>query len=318
MSALPSLHGVFADLPELVALRLRAAQLARIERHRSADLMSGPHASPFRGRGMEYAESRPYAAGDDVRHIDWRVTARSGRTHTKLFQPERERITALVYDISPSMAFGTRTCFKSVQAARLGALMTWAALDEGDRLAASVCGRTREVIAPLGARRGALRTLDALVRWQRPTTSSASAATLGGALDALRRVLRPGSHVLLLIDPRSVDADAERSLAQLRVHHDLAACVLADVLEMTPPKPARYRIQSDDGTSATLQLDDRRARAAWSEHFDVQHADALERLRRAGARARLTLTHEDPIHALRELLSGVAPRLREPDVARSA
>ncbi|HRN60532.1 MAG TPA: DUF58 domain-containing protein, partial [Chiayiivirga sp.] len=92
---------------------------------RSADLFSGGHQSPFRGRGMEYAESRPYAPGDDVRHIDWRVTARSGRTHTKLFQPERERITAVVYDRSAAMAFGTRTCFKSVQARRLAALMLW-------------------------------------------------------------------------------------------------------------------------------------------------------------------------------------------------
>lgn len=309
MFALASHHGVFADLPELVALRLRAGQLARIERHRSSDLLSGPHASAFRGRGMEYAESRPYAAGDDVRHIDWRVTARSGRTHTKLFQPERERITAVVYDASPSMAFGTRTCFKSVQAARLGALLTWAALGEGDRLAATVCGRAREVVAPLGARRGALRTLDALVRWQQPSTSSAAPVTLAEALDALQRVLRPGSHVLLLLDPRSVDQPAERSLARMRSHHDLAACVLIDAIELRPPRPARYRIRGDGIAWSTLQLDDAAARQAWAEHFDHQHQDAIARLRRAGARARLTLTHEDPIHALRELLSGAPQRI---------
>jgi uncharacterized protein (DUF58 family) len=307
MASTNALHGIRVDLPELVALRLRAAQLAQVERNRSADRMSGPRASPFRGRGMEYAESRPYAPGDDVRHIDWRVTARSGKTHTKLFQPERERITALVYDAAPSMAFGTRTCFKSVQAARLGALLAWAALAEGDRLAASVCGMRREVVAPLGSRRGALRVLDAMVRWQTGATPAADPAGLADALDALQRVLRPGSHILLLIDPRSVDASAERSLARLRSHHDLAACVLIDALEQAPPQPARYRV-SDGSRQQTLDLDADSTRADWISHFSRQHDDVLGRLRRAGAKARLTLTHEDPVHALHELLSGRSAR----------
>ena len=305
-----AVNGVSVDLPELVALRVRAAQLERVERHKSADKLSGLQSSPFRGRGMEYAESRPYAPGDDVRHIDWRVTARTGRTHTKLFQPERERVTAIVYDASPPMAFGTRACFKSVQAARLAALMVWAAQSDGDRLAAVACGRMREVIPPLSARRGALRVLDALVRWQpatsvrgEPVESHAKASTLSESCDALYRVLRPGSHVLLLLDPRSVDAAAERSLVRLRAHHDLAACVLADPLEVKPPPPARYRI-SDGRQQQTLALDDDAARAAWLDHFAQQHDDVLERLRRCGVGARLTLTDEDPVHVLHELLRG--------------
>lgn len=306
--------GVSVDLPELVALRIRAAQLARVERHKSADKLSGLQSSPFRGRGMEYAESRPYTPGDDVRHIDWRVTARTGRTHTKLFQPERERVTAIVYDASPAMAFGTRSCFKSVQAARLAALMVWAAKAEGDRLAAVACGRMREVIPPLSARRGALRVLDALVRWQpaitgrsEPVESQAKPSTLSESCDALYRVLRPGSHVLLVIDPRSVDAAAERSLVRLRAHHDLAACVLADPLEIKPPPPARYRI-SDGREQRSLALDDDSARDTWLQHFSEQHDDVMERLRRCGARARLSLTDEDPVHVLHELLRGQPQR----------
>jgi uncharacterized protein (DUF58 family) len=305
MDVRPAQDGVVAALPELVSLRLRAAQLGRAEYHRSADKLSGQQLSPFRGRGMEYAESRPYAPGDDVRHIDWRVTARSGRTHTKLFQPERERITALVYDASAPMAFGTRSCFKSVQAARIGALMAWAALAQGDRLAAAACGRARDVVAPLGGRRGALRVLDALVRWQRPPREGDAALGLEPSLDVLRRVLRPGSHVLLLLDARSFDAGAERALQRLRGHHDLAACVLADAIEVAPPPPGRYRV-GDGRTQNTLALDDAAARAAWTAHFEQRHGQVLERLRAAGARARLTLTHEDPVHALHELLSSRA------------
>lgn len=306
MSASDPAHirGVRVDLQELVALRARARELAHGAHRHSENRMSGGQSSPFRGRGMEYAESRPYANGDDVRHIDWRVTARTGRAHTKLFQPERERVTALVYDASPSMAFGTRACFKSVQAARLGTLLTWLALSEGDRLAAAECGGRGEVVQPLGGRRGALRVLDALVRWQpRLDDAPRSGVPLSATLDALYRVLRPGSHILLLLDPRSLDPACDRSLARLRAHHDLAACLLMDPIEAQAPRPQRYRV-SDGTTRGTLVLDASAPRALWHEHFEQQHREALDRLRRGGARSRLVATSDDPVDALRQLLRG--------------
>src|SRR5690606_30309855 len=85
---------------------------------------------------MEYAESREYAPGDEVRHIDWRVTARSGRPHTKMFQAERERLTLVVADTAPALYFGTRVRFKSVQAARAAAMATWVGVRDGGRAAA--------------------------------------------------------------------------------------------------------------------------------------------------------------------------------------
>ena len=127
-------NGVVPSLAELVALRevARARHPARRGRHGA----SGQAPSPQRGRGMEYAESREYARGDDARHVDWRLTARSGRLHTKLFQAERERLTLLVADTAPALYFGTRVRFKSVQAARAGAVAAWAAVADGDRVAA--------------------------------------------------------------------------------------------------------------------------------------------------------------------------------------
>mgnify|MGYP002151030683 FL=1 len=83
---------------------------------------------------MEFAEARSYQYGDDVRHIDWRVTARTGTTHTKLFREERERPVMLVLDLSRRMFFGTRQRLKSVQAARIAALTGWRALLRGDRV----------------------------------------------------------------------------------------------------------------------------------------------------------------------------------------
>ena len=112
--------GIVPTLAELVALRPLAGgrRNARLGRHG----ISGQSLSPLRGRGMEYAESREYVAGDDARHIDWRVTARTGRPHSKIYQAERERLTLIVADTAPSLYFGTRVRFKSVQAARAGAI----------------------------------------------------------------------------------------------------------------------------------------------------------------------------------------------------
>jgi uncharacterized protein (DUF58 family) len=298
--------GITVELAELIALRQRALGLAAGRPRASREQLSGSRASPFRGRGMEYAESRPYAAGDDVRHIDWRVTARSGRVHSKLFQPERERVTAIVADTSPTMAFGTRVCFKSVQAARIAALLVWLALAEGDRLAAATCGGSGLLVPAAGGRRGALRALEALVEGYR-MPSPATGVPLGDCLDRLSRLLRPGSHILLLLDPRSVDAPALAALTRLRAHHDLVAALLFDPFEATVPAPARYPI-SAGGLRRWLAFDEALARAAWSQHFVDLREQALRQLQRAGVRSTPVLTSDDPVQALRSLLSGRTSR----------
>ena len=309
-----AIAGVRCGLRELVALRARVPELAQRSHRRSADTLAGSQQSPFRGRGMEYAESRPYAIGDDVRHIDWRVTARTGRTHTKLFQPERERTTAVVYDSAPAMAFGTRVCFKSVQAARLAALMLWLAAADGHRLAIAGGRSGRDVLPPLGGRRGVLRALDAIVRWQ-PALGEQNdgdqAQQVVASLNALRRVLRPGSQILLLLDPRSVDDAVSSALAKLGRHHDLAACLLVDPIEQTPPPQDVYRI-GDGQTTGLLHLETRSAQKRWRRHFSQMQMQAADHLRRAGARVLVVATDADPVEKLAALLRGAGL----PDKAR--
>lgn len=298
--------GVRFELRELIALRGHVAALVQHSQRRSADALAGAHASPFRGRGMEYAESRPYAAGDDVRHIDWRVTARTGRAHTKLFQPERERTTAVVYDCSASLAFGTRRCFKSVQAARLAALMLWLARRDGHRVAAAGASASRELLPPLGGRRGVLRALDALVRWQPAMgqqTDGKESGHVAAAIDGLQRALRPGSQVLCLLDPCSVDERVASTLARLRQHHDLAVCLLVDPFEISPPVRAIYRIGNGQDVGS-LHLETKLAQVQWRAHFLQQHTAARERLARAGARVAMVATDADPVDALGRLLRG--------------
>jgi uncharacterized protein (DUF58 family) len=271
--------GIVPTLAELLALR-RAA-LGRRAGKRGRFGTAGHALSPLRGRGMEYAESREYTIGDDARHIDWRLTARSGRPHTKLFQAERERLTLLVADTAPALYFGTRVRFKSVQAARAGAIAAWTGVRDGDRLAA-LRGSTREPpVPPASGPRGALRVLDALVRWY--AAPPADDAGLGVALDHATRLLRPGSRLIVLADPASVAALDPRRWAGLAVHHEVVVLLLVDPLERDPPRDMLPFVAG--GRRIELDLASAPQRQRWRHAFVDPLQAALEALPARGVRA---------------------------------
>ena len=281
--AVQPLHadGVTPTLAELVALR--ASALGRRPPKRGRHGVSGHALSPLRGRGMEYAESREYAIGDDARHIDWRLTARSGKPHTKLFQAERERLTLIVADTAPSLYFGTRVRFKSVQAARAGAIAAWAAVRDGDRIAA-LRGSIKEApVPPAAGPRGALRVLDALVRWYSQPPADDAGLTI--ALDHARRLLRPGSRLVLLADPASVAEVPPQRWPALTMHNEVIVLLLSDPLERDPPQAAlpfqsaEHRLELDLATSAQRQR--------WRNEFLAPIEAALAQLPARGVRVQL-------------------------------
>lgn len=271
--------GIAPTLSELIGMRglAQGRRAPKSGRHG----VQGHALSNLRGRGMEYAESREYAMGDDARHIDWRLTARSGKAHTKLFQAERERLTLVLADTAPALYFGTRTRFKSVQAARAGALAAWLAVRDGDRIAA-LRGSTQEPpVPPAAGSRGALRVLDALVRWYaRPPAEDAGLAV---ALDHARRLLRPGSRLVLLADPASVLAVPAERWAGVVQHTDAVALLLTDPLERRPPL-ARLPF-AIDGARLELGLDSAAVRQRWKQAFETPLEAALDLLRRQRVRA---------------------------------
>lgn len=273
------LAGIVPTLEELVALRRAAVGRRPPRRARSGSAGIAP--SPIRGRGMEYAESREYSAGDDARHIDWRLTARTGRAHTKLYQAERERLTLLVADTSPLLYFGTRTRFKSVQAARAGAVAVWAALRDGDRVAA-LRGSVKEapVVPPPGPH-AALRVLDALRRWY--AAPQPENAGLGVALDHADRLLRPGSRLLVLADASSVLALPEARWPGLARHREVVVLLLVDPIEHSPPQTQLPLIAG--GRRVELDLASDAVRARWRQQMVAPVETALQRLSRSGVRA---------------------------------
>lgn len=277
-------EGIAPTLPELLALRAVATgrRGARLGRHGP----SGQALSPLRGRGMEYAESREYVAGDDARHIDWRLTARTGNAHTKLYQAERERLTLLVADTAPSMYFGTRVRFKSVQAARAGAVAAWAAARDGDRTAALRGSSREKPVSPAGGARGALRVLDALVRWYR--TAPEGDEGLGVALDHAQRLLRPGSRLVVLADALGIAEIPNRRWSSLARHHEVVVLLVTDPLELSPPRDTvAFR---SGGERVELDLGSRSQRECWNRQFRQPVDEAIASLAACGVRADRLLT----------------------------
>ena len=128
------LQGAYISQAELINARFAAKDIKLHQRRKALSLLAGPNKTNFRGRGLDFEEVRAYQAGDDIRTIDWRVTARTGKAYTKLFQEERERPVLIVSDQRQPMFFGSQHCFKSVSACYLSALLAWSGLNNGDRV----------------------------------------------------------------------------------------------------------------------------------------------------------------------------------------
>jgi uncharacterized protein (DUF58 family) len=284
---------------ELIALRPRCHALRLPMRQAAASALAGAYRSRFRGRGVDFVESRNYQPGDDIRNMDWRVTARTGRPHTKLFQEERERPVLVVLDAAPSLYFGTRTRLKSVAAGRMAAAIAWAAVRRGDRIGGFLFapGRHRE-LRPAGGRRGAMRLIQALVDWLDPDSVGRPEATepLSGALERVRHAVRPGSLVIVISDFFSLDEDSNRHLSRLRQHNDVIACQVLDAAEHLLPS-GRYPI-SDGEERAVLDM----GQAASRQRYQAMSGEHLSEPRRVFQRHQcgwLTLnTEDDPVDVL--------------------
>jgi len=238
---------VSVDLADLIRLK-PAGETIRLSTPRVRATAIGGHLSPYKGRGVEFDESRPYQAGDDLRTIDWRVTARTGKPHTKVFREERNRPVFLWIDARETMRFATRGAFKSVVAAEIAALLAWSAVGNGDQLGGLVfsAGQHSELRPRLG-RRAALRLLQFVVdsgEWSAGDAGDDSAPL--NALLRMTRVARPGSMIFLLSDFSFADEQVERQIRQLAARSDVFLIQIYDPVEVELPPPGRYRIRSGD------------------------------------------------------------------------
>jgi uncharacterized protein (DUF58 family) len=278
-------RGAFISLQQLLDQRHVAKNLELDYNSRTRIGMAGTHISRIKGRGVDFEEFRAYQPGDDIRSIDWRVTARTGRPFTKVFREERERPVIIGVDQSHNMYFGSQVAFKSVVAAEAAAIICWTTVDNGDRVGGVVFSDDKqELVKPRRSKRSALRFLNALADYNRELVhrhreSSSSPACLRQALEQMYRITKPGSNAYLISDFIAWDADCARYVQQLALHNSMTCVLIYDALEENLPRPGVYSI-TDGAVRSSIDTHTRAAR----EHY---HQDFDQRI--AGLRAELTL-----------------------------
>jgi uncharacterized protein (DUF58 family) len=275
----------------LVQQKVHAKNLSLSGRKKASSAISGLHDSRFRGRGMDYQESRVYQAGDDIRNMDWLVTARTGTAHTKLFQEERERPIHVIIDTNTSMAFGTRKEFKSVTAAKVAALLAWAAVNNGDRVGVMDYGKNGiHHEKPVGGKRGMMRLIAHLV--QADKNESTNKTQLQDALKRLRTIIRPGSLVIIISDFYHLGKDVKRHLVQLNKHNDVLAVFVTDTFEINKPLPGIYGVNAGDDSvifNANKDNDANNMKQKQNQHLD----NVFENIQKSGVPVIPVLTNDN-------------------------
>lgn len=339
--------GPYTDIQELTQLRYAAREIDLVAISKALNPLSGLLTSNFRGRGIDFAEVRVYQPGDDIRTIDWRVTARTGKPHTKLFQEEKERPVLLIVDQSKSMFFGSRVAFKSVIAAQAAALIAWTALEGGDRVGGLVFSDTghREV-RPRRSKRSVLHLLREInlfnhrlgvsenktlrVRDEFRNQSTATSPLeptiaqehpfdingdknqyLTGAVSKIREVAKHGSTIFLISDFLNFDGETRIHLNQLARHNDIVGLHVSDEMERTLPPPDQYTI-SNGVDKTRINTANRRYRTAYSEHFSAHLQSLKFEFSRFKAPFFELKTHESVINSLANQYAQYAHANRKP------
>jgi uncharacterized protein (DUF58 family) len=278
--------GAFLNLQQLLDQRHVARSLELDYSSKSRLGMTGTHISKIKGRGVDFEEHRPYQPGDDIRTIDWRVTARTGRPFTKVFREERERPVIIGVDQSCNMYFGSQVAFKSVVAAEAAAIICWTTVDNGDRVGGVVFGdNSQELIKPRRSKRSALRFLNSLAEYNQKLVethlpSARRTNYLRDALEQMCRITRPGSNVYLISDFNDYDEECVRFIQQLSLHNSMTCVMVYDALEENLPRPGVYSI-TDGQTRSAIDTHTRSIRDRYHELFDsrtVQLREALTKL----------------------------------------
>ncbi len=307
----PLLRGATVDVRDLIALR-RVRLPQRVQPQISPGAPGGARLTRLRGRGIDFSEVRLYQPGDDARAIDWRVTARKTKPHTKIYREERERPTVVVVDQQRSMFFGSTARLKSVAAVEAAAILAWHSMDAGDRVGGLVIDESRDwIVRPHRSPRTVVRLLGRLAKSNRAlfdaqTLPSAvrevtSRDGLKAALDHLLRLARNGFRVFLISDFSSFDAETRHRIERLARHNDVVLVRVTDPLDEDLPPPGHYPIT--DGVSR-LELDttSRTRRDEYRARF-AEHTATIETVcHRARSRLVSISTRESAVRGLAERL----------------
>lgn len=280
-------------LPKDVIQKIRLIQIRTS--HRVDDLLAGNWHSAFKGRGIEFEEVRPYQIGDDIRAIDWNVTARSNQPFIKLFREERELSVMLLVDVSGSQHFGTGTQTKRELVAELGATLAMSAIKNNDRVGLTLF--TDEIEKSIPPRKGPRHVLR-LIRELLYCQPVGQGTDVRAALEHLHHTSKRRSVVFLVSD--FLDKDYEGTLKVTRRRHDIIPIVVSDPREATLPNVGLVRLQdAESGEVVLLDTSSRRNRERYSQLYAEQRRARDEMFRRLRLTPIHIITGQDIVEPLR-------------------
>lgn len=265
------IRGAYVDLHDLLALRFRPLGEPRTA-PTVVSARGGTRLSKQHGRGIDFSEVRAYQPGDDVRTIDWKVTARRNVVHTKVFREERERLTLIVVDQTQSMFFGSRARLKSVAAAEFAALAAWRAIRHNDRVGGIIIGNSELAIhKPYRNVKPLARFLGDLSRLNRtlvPGTPLPSLQHVAEALIRVRRLARSHYRIYFISDFEPVGDHWRETFRALARHNEIVAIRIYDPLERELPPADRYTV-TDGRERWQFDAGDRRLRERYRRRFEA-------------------------------------------------
>ena len=301
--------GAYAELDSLIALQFKARGFTLMHSQPVHSLLFGRRASHVRGRGLDFEELRNYVAGDDVRRIDWHVTARMQKPFVRVYSEERDRPTLVVVDQRINMFFGSRVSMKSVVATEIAALTAWRVLQQGDRIGAFIFNDdTTEEVRMHRSRANVLRILDRIVHKNRqlrgdsPTKSIPS--RLNDVLHAVSLVYRHDALVIIASDFDGADQTTRDLLLNLSRSNDVVCCLTFDPLAVKLPA-AEQLVVSDGELQVELALGQEKIRKNILEASDKRLRFILSWQHELGIPVLPISTAEDVPEQIRHLLGQV-------------
>ncbi len=296
-------------LDDLLELRHQSHTLGRASHHLVNSSFSGLYASVFRGQGLNFEEVREYAEGDDIRNMDWKVTARTGDPHMKVFREERERSVMLCIDQGPHMNFGTRGTFKSVQAARAAALLGWAANGLHDRVGGILFGRQSQgqsYFRPTKDRRAMWQLLKTLTDTDEESGTS-KPQLLVDTLTKANRGVGTGGLIFVIADFNQPLVDLKKSLSQLYQHHSVVLIPVDDPADMELPDMGQTLFRDTQGNLITVDTSDPVGRKNYAEQWQQRRKELMQIANGLGIAVIPLMTNED-VHG--SLMQGLQRRIK--------
>lgn len=294
---------LYSELSELVAFRFHVKQKKLSHQQNTIATNSGNHLAIRKGRGMTFSEVRQYQPGDDIRYIDWRVTARTQKTHTKVFVEEHERPTILVTEQTPHLFFGSQVRLKTAQALNVSAILAWISLTHNERVGGISFNHLQSVwVPPKRSQQTVLHLLQKSISLQEQMSKPSAPDTQAwvDTLNQLLKVNKPGNKIFLVGDMMQLVENASPLLHKLKKNTDVTAIHIYDNLEKNLPKLGWLSMTKSFSSDKLVKLDSFRlkTRKAYTNLYQVQWKETQEVF------SKLTIplveigTHQEPLMSL--------------------